>query len=362
MQRRQLLLAVGTLAAIALPARAAEADVAAILAETGAPGLAGMVVDAKGVKRLVFGGVRRQGAADPVTADDPWHLGSNGKAMTAAVYGRLVDQGKAAWGADLKSLFPDIAIDPAFAGLTIEHLLGHRSGIQDGPLMRGGFLMRAHQDQRPLAIQRAELARTILTAPPTGPVGAFAYSNVGYALAGAAIERITGQSFEDALTAQLYRPLSMSRAGFGAPVGPAPWGHAGPAGALRPVDPAGLSDNPPAISPAGRMHMSLADYAAFLRTLLSDGQGWLKPDTVRRLTTPVAGEGQSYALGWGVSTQAWSPGPILAHEGSNTLWHALTILAPASGLAFVGVTNASPDASRGAARKLVQALRLAEGA
>jgi CubicO group peptidase (beta-lactamase class C family) len=348
LQRRQLLLGLSGLAlAPALPARAAvPVDAAALLKATPAPAVAGAVVGPKGVEDIVFAGVRRIGAPDPVGRDDLWHLGSNTKAMTAALYGRLVEQGAARWGATLTELFPQVAVDPAFAPVTVEQLLGHRSGIVDAPIIQGGWLLRAHQ-----------LAGQILAAPPAGQPGAFAYSNMGYILAGSAIERITGQGWEEAMTSRLFKPLGVTAAGFGPPTGANPWGHRPGGGGLVGVDPSGFADNPPALGPAGRVHMTLTDYGRFLRLFLG-GEGLLKPATVSRLTTPVPGEGRPYALGWAVSAPAWSPGPLIAHEGSNTMWHAVSFVSPGLKRAFVGVCNGPPDASGQSARKMADALRV----
>ena len=84
--------------------------------------------------------------------------------------------------------------------------------------------------------------------------------------------------------------------------------------------------------------MSLSDYARFLRLFLTEGDGFLSPATMARLTTPPTGG--EYALGWSVSTGLdWGKGPILGHEGSNTLWHATAWVAPGRGLAFATVGN-----------------------
>lgn len=382
LQRRDLLtgltglglgagLALATRPAEARPAGARQADgessetsrseameaVDLILTRTGAPALGGMVVSDQGVQSILCAGRRRVGFDEAVQREDLWHIGSNTKAMTAALYGRLVDEGRARWDATLPQLFPAIAVDPAFADVTIRQVMGHRAGILDGPVMQGGFLLRAHQDKRPIAAQRRELAASLLSAPPAGPVGAFAYGNLNYVLAGAAIEQITGKSWEEAVTDQLFKPLGMTTAGFGAPTGANPWGHRpGPSG-LLPVDPAGLADNPQVLGPAGRVHLDLADYGRFLRLFLTDGGGLLKPGTLQQLITPVPGAGPAYALGWGVTRPPWGQGPVLSHEGSNTMWHAVTLVAPARKLAFVGVCNAGPDASKGAARLMALHLR-----
>jgi D-alanyl-D-alanine carboxypeptidase len=333
-------------------------DLAAILQASGAPAIAGVVLTDKGVIHAVQAGLRHVGSADPVGPNDQWHIGSNTKAMTAALYGTLVQAGKASWEATLAGLFPGLTLDPAWNAVTVRQLLGHRAGVQDAPLMRTGWLMRAHGDKRPLVEQRAELAKAVLTLPPAGQPGAFAYSNIGYILAGAAIERITGQPWEEAITARLFKPLKMDSAGFGPPVGANPWGHRQTADGFQAMDPAGLADNPAALSPAGRVHVALADQAKFARLFLTGGSDLLSPETLKTLSTPVPGEGNPYALGWGVvEGRAWARGPVLTHEGSNTFWHAVATIAPGRKLAVLTACNAAPDASRGAARTLAVALR-----
>jgi CubicO group peptidase (beta-lactamase class C family) len=372
LDRRQLL----TLGAgAALLGRAAHADEAtpqagldALLTTTGVPALAGAVVTTGGLDALVAGGVRRQGAPGAVTTDDLWHLGSNTKAMTGALYGRLVDRSRARWGLTVPELFPDLTIDPAWKTITIDQIFGHRAGIDDRPIFGGGWLLKAHQDTRPLREQRIELARTVFGAPPQAPPGPMLYSNTGYILAGAAIERITDAAWEDAVTAELFRPLGMASAGFGPPLGAQPWGHRAPRPGsaapeapvvLTPMDPTALgSDNPPALGPAGRAHMSMTDYAKFIRLFLTRGGGLLTPATVERLITPVPGEGRGYAIGWGVVTdRPWGRGPVLAHEGSNTLWHAVAIVAPGRGVGIITAANAPPGADKGAPTTLVRQLQ-----
>lgn len=362
---RRRVLAVSA-AALGAPAAAAArqagasggVDVAALLAETGAPALAGLVTDADQVIAQVVGGVRRAGGNDPATTADPWHLGSNTKAMTAALYARLVEAGKARWGATLAELFPDVRLDPTLAAASIEQLLSHRAGLTDAALTEGGWLMKAHGDKRPTGVQRAELAQRVLTAPPSGAPGTFAYANVNYILVGAAIERMAGASWEDEIRARLFRPLGMASAGFGAPRGDAPWGHfASPGGAMAPLDPSGPADNPPALGPAGTAHMTLADHARFLRSFLKDN-AVLSADSRRRLTTPAPGA--TYALGWRVLPERpWSRGPILAHEGSNTFWHEVALVAPGRGAAIVTACNLGPEPSRQAAVRLAQQLQAA---
>lgn len=323
----------------ALPVRAqedrdrqAEAALDAQFAQHAPPAMISAVIARDGLIWSGVRGVRRAGSADPAAVDQLWHLGSNGKAMTAVLYARLAEQGRAQWDATLPELFPGQTIDPALQSVTIADLLCHRSGLMDRDLLTREVMMAGHTDTRSTRDQRVDFAAMILGKTPTGTRGAFAYSNVGYILAGAAIERLVDRSWEETIKAEVFDPLGMASVGHGAPRGDNPWGHRGEA--LIPVDPAGFADNPPPFGPAGRMHMTIDDYGKFLRLYLTGGGGLLQPETLTRLTTPPEGSPPAYAFGWGVQ-----PGPRLGHDGSNTLWHVTARVLPARGIAVVSAAN-----------------------
>lgn len=336
---------------------APEISLQRIVDETGTPALAGAVVTREGLAFLEAAGVRRKGQDARVTVDDQWHLGSNTKAMTAVLYGRLVEQGRAKWGATLAELFPDLKVDPALAGASVETLMAHRAGLVDAGLIDVAWLVSSRADRRPLDVQRAAFAAKALTTRPGGTPGQFAYANANFILLGAAIERLTGKAWEAVIRAELFEPLGMASAGFGAPTGDQPWGHQNLGVMLRPLDPAGIADNPAALGPAGTVHASLTDYAKFVRLFLNQGGGLLKPETIAHLTTPPTAGDQSYAGGWLTYAQrAWAKGQALAHEGSNTFWHAFAAVGPAAGLAVI--TTANADAGGGARATQDLALQL----
>lgn len=318
---------------------AAEAALDAVFAEAAPPALAAGIVTREGLGWAGVRGVRRVGNAALATTDDRWHLGSNTKAMTAAVFARLVDQGRARRGMPVGEAFPGLTKDPAWAAITLDDLMHHRAGLLDAALLDRAWLMAAHADQRPLPEQRAELAARALGAPPAGPVGQFAYGNGNYILLGAAIETITGQPWETVMSAELHAPLGLTTAGFGAPRDEAPWGHRGGVG----VDPAGFADNPRALGPAGTAHMSMADYARFVAAMMGGAPGWLTDEARRHLLTPATGSPPAYAAGWGVGIAPWGgvsgPGPTITHNGSNTMWFATVLAAPERGLGFIALSN-----------------------
>lgn len=314
------------------------------------PAIGAGVVSVGDAPRIAVAGVRVRGERPPVTLDDRWHIGSCGKSITGALFARLVERGDADWSAPIADCFPDLAGDldlgwrsvPALALLTCESGLPADLAPDD--------LRAAYADPRPLVAQRSEIARRALARPPQRP-GRFLYSNLGYIVAGAAIERATGVPFESALEAHVLVPLGISSGGFGPP--PQLWGHGGrmrqlPLGAIldlgrsRPLDPAhSESDNPPVMAPAGTLHLSLSDWAAFLRVfLVGGGDGFLGAETVRRLLTSAPGGGRRMACGW-VAARGL-PGVSHGQQGSNTSWVATALLAEQRDrIAFVACSEGS---------------------
>jgi D-alanyl-D-alanine carboxypeptidase len=180
------------------------------------------------------------------------------------------------------------------------------------------------------------VART-LSQPPTKP-GRFIYSNLGYVVVGAVIDRLAGVPFEEALVERVFRPLGMRSAGFGPP--PRIRGHHPRLrlpimmvgrGEPAPPDEAG-SDNPPIITPAGRFHMNLADWGRFQQMILTGGGDLLLNDTVDRMLT-VNGK---MAMGW---IRARFDGFSIGMQGSNTMWSATVLLADDRSAAAMVVAN-----------------------
>ena len=153
------------------------------------PAMAAVVVTSNGIKFVGAVGVRKRGTEIPVGLDDLWHLGSDGKAMTSTLMARLVERGQLKWDTTLAEVFPDLApqMNPDFRKVTLLQLLSHRAGLPANiDLVQ--YLGNDVQALR-LRVVRDELAKV----PSSKPGTKFAYSNVGYIIAGAVVEKTTGQ-------------------------------------------------------------------------------------------------------------------------------------------------------------------------
>lgn len=308
--------------------------------ELGVPAIGLAVTDLDGAAEVAVRGVRRRGSADAARVDDRWHIGSCGKSVTAVLYARLVERGDARWEAPLPGLFPDLAVDRGWADVTIEQVLLHRAGLPAN--LDGATFAAAYTDPRPDDAQRTAAVAAALGRAPDR-VGAFRYSNLGYVVAGAAVERLTGMHIEQALREHVLEPLRITSAGWGAPsglsghrgrlvLGPLALGR-GPA--VAPDEE--RADNPPVLTPAGRLHLTLDDWARFLRVLLDGDHPLLTRATVDRLLALPPGKGPRQAMGWAAGEAL--PGVSYGQQGSNMHWVATVLLDADRRRAAVVATN-----------------------
>jgi CubicO group peptidase (beta-lactamase class C family) len=313
-----------------------------IRAEAKLPALAGMLIVGDEIVEIAATGVRARGDPALATVDDRWHIGSNTKAMTATLAGVFVERGQTEWSTTIEDVFPELrgAIRSEFLDVRLDELLSHTAGVSNN-VGETPFWATVWETDAPIMEQRAEWVPQLLSLEPGAARGVFAYSNSGYVVAGAMLERITGESWETLMRREIFQPLGMAGAGFGPPGDPEasadePRGHQGEGSSATPV----YRDNPPALGPAGTVHVSLPEYARFLIAHMKGAQGEdgiVSAATFAKLHTPVPES--PYALGWGVVERAWAHGTVLTHNGSNTMWYHTVWVAPARDIAIVVATN-----------------------
>lgn len=309
------------------------------------PGMVAAVVSGGRIVAIGAAGVRRRGGPERVTVDDRFHIGSCTKAMTATLCAMLVEQRKLTWDTTLEEVFPELqdGFRPEFRKVTLRQLLAHRAGTPKD-LDRGGLWERLRRfDGEPTDARRLLVQGVLGQAPVCEPGTKFVYSNAGYAIAGHIAETVAGKPWEDLIREKLFKPLGMKSAGFGSPgtkdATDQPRGHTASG---KPVEPGLDADNPPVLGPAGTVHCSIADWARFVALHLGDVPGTpqlIRPETLVVLHTPFEGEPPKYALGWMVVERDWAGGTALTHSGSNTLWFAVSWLAPAKHAAVLVACN-----------------------
>jgi len=313
----------------------------------GLPAMGGAILTGRGLAAMGVVGVRKTGTDIPATTADAWHLGSDTKAMTAAMIGALVERGRMAWDMTIGDVFPDIAatMPEPLRTVTVRHLLSHRSGLPAnifwGLLPKTGTT----REQRLAVIAMLPSVKLV-----DEPGAKFLYSNLGYVVAGAMAEKTADASWEDLMKELLFKPLGITSVGFGGLGTPGiidqPWPHKpdGKPEASNGPD----QDNPAVLGPAGTVHCTLEDWAGFVADQLRGTRGekaLLKAETYKELQT--APFGGTYVLGWLVTQREWGGGTVLTHNGSNSMNLATVWMAPLLDCAVLVVTNqGGPDAAK----------------
>lgn len=262
-------------------------------------------------------GYRNNRTEEKVRLNDKFHIGSLGKAVTALVAAKLVEEGALTWDTKFFEVFPEIqeSTHPGYKNITLKDLLSHRARLisfQGGEQWKiiadfeKSMKADASHDRDKAMI---EFARYLLTLEPIvlRKDESIRYSNVGYQLAGMMIERVSKKKWE-AWIEELNRdlniefylgwPIAHSR---GQPLGhmiPSEQGFDGDEHIPIPDDiQEFLAPHLFYTSFAGHISISLPDYVKFVQLHLEGLKGkdnYLKAKTYRFLLggLPV------YALGW----------------------------------------------------------------
>lgn len=283
------------------------------------PGIAVGVLRA-GEAVAVADGVASLDGEEAVSPETVFRIASISKPFTATLAMTLVQDGL---------LVLDEPPPGARVDATLRQLLSHQGGLAcewHEPIDRFG-----EGDDALLELLDGEPEQL-----PVGPGELYSYSNVGYWLVGAAIARVCGTSFEEAVRARVLEPLGLHATRYE------------PKGAARghnQVEPGAdehraLEDMYPRVRrPSGGLWSSVADLLRFAEHHLG-GPGPLSEDSRAEMQTPRIKMGsESYGLGWDLYESRGRR--IVEHPGSVAGFQSLLRLVPAEGVAFAGLTNSS---------------------
>ncbi|HEY0412704.1 MAG TPA: serine hydrolase domain-containing protein [Allosphingosinicella sp.] len=137
------------------------------------------------------------------------------KLFTSVLILQLHDQGKLDLQARAEAYLPELKGAPAGA-VTVHQLLNHTSGLPQWDNIgsyQEAFAKGVERYQRPIA--PADLVKLCCLGPLAAPPGTrFDYNNADYFILGRIVERLSGPSFEAALTERILRPLRMASSGM----------------------------------------------------------------------------------------------------------------------------------------------------
>ena len=324
------------------------------------PALSAAVIRDGNIVARAAVGTRKHGTTNWVSVTDKFMIGSCGKAFTATLAAILIEEGRLGWKTTIKEAFPGLDMLPEYESITLQQLLSHRAGLPKN-------FIADLDENRSSTIESGRLqfveqiVQTNLINPPDSVI---VYSNAGFTLAGAMMEKITGDTFESLMAKKIFRPLQLNTAGF---VYPAlsepesqPWGHIQHYGSTSVIK----RDVNHWLNPGGNtLSMSVGDWARFVtrhlvihqddgRTLISSASAkkmhtppnnakWDYDDRYRGLWLQIVGwplSSSNYALGW-YTVQTREGTEILYHGGATRSFIAVVYASPADKTAILLATN-----------------------
>ena len=220
----------------------------------------------------------------PNDGDTKFRLGSVSKQFTAAAILLLQERGKLGLDAPVKTYLTDAPA--AWDKVTVRHLLSHTSGIPNftsfddygktKTLPATLDSLTARFRDKPLDFQPGEK---------------FAYSNSGYILLTAIIEKAGGQPYATFVADNIFKPLGMADTGYDS--------HA----TVLPRRASGYTSSPKGVINTDYLDMTIPQGAGALYSTTHDLLKWnsglfggklLKPESLKSIITPVK---DNYALG-----------------------------------------------------------------
>lgn len=305
-------------------------------ANLGGVGASVAIAEGGALRFVATAGERCAGGA-PVTELTGFRVGSLTKLVTAALALTEVDAGRMELDGGLLRWLPELASwdDARARAITLRELLGHSAGLGElHPWDAPGDEWIDVLGERPLQTAPGEL---------------WSYSNVGYALVGAALERGAGQGFAGLVESRLLRPLGLRAATVDverALAGEVACGHLGRGSGVVTMDlredleigAGGAMWTVPAggwIAPAREVVELALGLVDPLRSPLSAGA---IDELLRGEVATHERPGEAYGLGLRVRRMVGGHS-LHVHSGNTGDFAAELVLAPERGFAMVALGN-----------------------
>ena len=288
------------------------------------------------------------GSGDKVTPATVFRWASVSKGVAADMVAKLAAEGKL-------SLFEPIA--KYSASLKLPGGAEHRATVADVLSHQLSIFGHANDSKLEDGMDAAMLRMDLATLNSICPVGqCHAYQNVAYDAASEVVEKVTGQTYQDAVRERLFLPLgmhsaNMSREGlYAAPSWARP--HRGGKNS-KPVE---VTDSYYRVPAAGGVNSNIKDLAIWMRAQMGLAPSILSeaaPAEVQapRVNTPremrrmrnfrERVKDAQYGLGWRIYDYAGHK--VIAHRGGVTGYRSLVMFDPVKKSGVVALWNSSTN-------------------
>lgn len=271
----------------------------------------------------------------PAAPETVYRAGSIAKVFTAAATMQLAEQGKLDIDRPLSAALPEFSIKTRFpnsAPITPRNIMCHHSGLPSN-FLQGLFVRDPGRFDTVVDGIRDEHQ-----AFPANYV--FSYSNLGMALLGAAVQKVSGESFDAYMENHFFQPLGMTQTSF----------------AQRPIAKAYDRNKETEVfsmrdMPAANLLSNVVDLGQFMKMQFAEGKAGQRQimgtDALHEMLRIQNKDfpltfGQYVGLGWMMSgIDIPGGGPVASHGGSLPDSHSMMAILPDHKLGVVVLTNSA---------------------
>ncbi|HEY0928883.1 MAG TPA: serine hydrolase domain-containing protein [Gemmatimonas sp.] len=155
-------------------------------------------------------GLAHRGFRIPNTATTRFHIGSQGKMFTAVAIAQLVQARRLRFLDTLGIVLPEYPDSAIARRITIQNLLTHTSGLGFGP-SAPATRPSDWRTQRAMTLVPAFAGQTLSFEPGTR----WQYSNAGFTLLAAVVEKVSGMPFDEYVRTNIWEPAGMTHTDWG---------------------------------------------------------------------------------------------------------------------------------------------------
>jgi CubicO group peptidase (beta-lactamase class C family) len=287
-------------------------------------------------------GIANQATGAPITLNTRFNLGSMNKMFTAVAIAQLAQAGRLSFSDPIGKYLPDYPNKEVADKVTIHQLLTHTSGM-------GMYWNEKFMAQREKLLTVAAHLPLFASDPLLFPPGEkFQYSNSGYMVLGAIIEKISGQDYYSYVQEHVYKPAGMTETGFYEPGKEIPnlaigYSRMSPDG--KKLEEARDNTNMREVKggPAGGGYSTVGDLVKFHMALRS--YKLLNEESTRLVTTgKVDAGGPIGRYGYGFGDKVFDGKHIVGHNGGSPGISANFEMYPELGYTAVILMNTDPPA------------------
>ncbi len=311
------------------------------------PALGAIILNSNSIIDKAIIGVRSIDSNQEATFNDHFHLGSNTKAITGFIAGKLVEDRVISWDTRFFDLFPELKNGSRedYYHITLSDLLSHQSLVLPVKSGAASLMEKIPELAGDIRDRRLKFCEYILKEAPDRPFfKTYTYSNTGYVLAASMLEKASGLSWEELVQEILVDDLKLS-ANVGWPIDigdDQPRGHLPGSYVGKESDDLTIYDtdyhyeNDDILNPAGDLNMHILGYASYIQLNLQGINGidnYLSSSTYKYLHFGIP----HYAIGWVNSRKG--DVTISQHSGSKGNFFCHTYIVVEKDMAIIVFAN-----------------------